>query len=202
MLDKDKRPHANLMMDNPANKNVGKKSLPVFICLLALLFFSVDLITELGVADGVLYVSVVLLSMSLPQRRYIIIFAGMSSLLTVLGFFLSPPGGELWKVIANRLLSLYAIWVTAILSLQRKKAEGEREKVIDDLREANSKIKILSGLLPICASCKKIRDDKGYWNRIETYIHDHSEAEFSHGICPDCAKKLYPEYYKEKEKTG
>ncbi|OGW23939.1 MAG: hypothetical protein A2X55_07420 [Nitrospirae bacterium GWB2_47_37] len=202
MLDKDKRPHANLMMDNPANENVGKKSLPVFICLLALLFFSVDLITELGVADGVLYVSVVLLSMSLPQRRYIIIFAGMSSLLTVLGFFLSPPGGELWKVIANRLLSLYAIWVTAILSLQRKKAEGEREKVIDDLREANSKIKILSGLLPICASCKKIRDDKGYWNRIETYIHDHSEAEFSHGICPDCAKKLYPEYYKEKEKTG
>ena len=202
MLDKDKRPHANLMMDNPANENEGKKSLPVFICLLALLFFSVDLITELGVADGVLYVSVVLLSMSLPQRRYIIIFAGMSSLLTVLGFFLSPPGGELWKVIANRLLSLYAIWVTAILSLQRKKAEGEREKVIDDLREANSKIKILSGLLPICASCKKIRDDKGYWNRIETYIHDHSEAEFSHGICPDCAKKLYPEYYKEKEKTG
>jgi ligand-binding sensor domain-containing protein len=55
-------------------------------------------------------------------------------------------------------------------------------------------VKVLSGLLPVCASCKKIRDDKGYWNQIETYIAEHSEADFSHGICPDCMKKLYPEY--------
>ncbi len=61
------------------------------------------------------------------------------------------------------------------------------------LKEAQEKIKILSGLLPICASCKKIRDDKGYWNQIEVYISDRSEAEFSHGICPECVKKLYPE---------
>jgi len=61
-------------------------------------------------------------------------------------------------------------------------------------------VKILKGFLPICASCKKIRDDKGYWSQIESYIQDHSEAEFSHGICPDCAKKLYPELdlYKDK----
>ena len=58
-------------------------------------------------------------------------------------------------------------------------------------------MKKLSGLLPICASCKKIRDDKGYWNQIESYIHDHSEAEFSHGICPDCFKRLYPDLYEE-----
>lgn len=64
-----------------------------------------------------------------------------------------------------------------------------------ELQEALTKIKTLSGLLPICASCKKIRDDKGYWNRIETYISDHSEAEFSHSICPECTKKLYPELY-------
>ena len=64
-----------------------------------------------------------------------------------------------------------------------------------ELQEALAKIKTLSGLLPICASCKKIRDDKGYWNRIETYISDHSEAEFSHSICPECTKKLYPELY-------
>lgn len=59
---------------------------------------------------------------------------------------------------------------------------------------AQSMIKILNGLLPICASCKKIRDDEGSWNQIESYIRDHSEAEFSHGICPDCAKRLYPEF--------
>ena len=72
----------------------------------------------------------------------------------------------------------------------------------DKLKEALSKIKKLSGLLPICASCKKIRDDKGYWNRIETYLHNHSEAEFSHGLCPDCMEKMYGEqrWYKERKK--
>ena len=64
---------------------------------------------------------------------------------------------------------------------------------IETLEGALSKVKLLSGFLPICASCKNIRDDKGYWNQIESYIRDHSEAEFSHGICPECAKKLYPE---------
>lgn len=70
------------------------------------------------------------------------------------------------------------------------------------LEKAIEKIKKLSGLLPICASCKKIRDDKGYWKQIESYISDHSEAEFSHGICPECADKLYgdQEWYKKKQK--
>jgi FixJ family two-component response regulator len=81
--------------------------------------------------------------------------------------------------------------------VQRKKAEEEREKVIRELQQALTEVKTLSGLLPICASCKKIRDDKGYWNQIEVYIREHSRAEFSHGLCPDCARKLYPEYFKE-----
>jgi hypothetical protein len=54
-------------------------------------------------------------------------------------------------------------------------------------------------LLPICASCKKIRDDNGYWTQIEGYVRDHSEAEFSHGLCPECAEKLYPEYVSKTE---
>lgn len=77
---------------------------------------------------------------------------------------------------------------------ERESAEKEKESTIGKLQEALSKVKQLSGLLPICAACKKIRDDKGYWNQIEAYIHRHSEAEFSHGICPECAKKLYPEF--------
>lgn len=74
----------------------------------------------------------------------------------------------------------------------QKLARDERERLIAELQEALDKVKVLSGFLPICASCKRIRDDKGYWNQIESYIRDHSEAEFSHGICPDCAEKLYP----------
>ena len=81
---------------------------------------------------------------------------------------------------------------------QRKKYEKEREALIDHLKRSLAKVRKLSGLLPICASCKKIRDDKGYWNQIEAYIRDHSEAEFSHGICPECSRRLYPEYHRAK----
>jgi len=80
---------------------------------------------------------------------------------------------------------------------ERKHLEKEREQLIVKLQEALSQVKQLSGLLPICSSCKKIRDDKGYWNQIETYISEHSEALFSHGLCPDCGKKLYPQYFDE-----
>ena len=75
----------------------------------------------------------------------------------------------------------------------RRMAELEREELISRLQRALAEVKALSGLLPICSSCKKIRDDQGYWQQIEVYIRDHSEADFSHGICPDCKKKLYPE---------
>jgi sensor domain CHASE-containing protein len=76
----------------------------------------------------------------------------------------------------------------------RKKAEGERELLVRELQKALSEVKQLSGLLPICSHCKKIRDDKGYWNQLEQYIHDHSEAKFSHSICQDCAKQHYPDF--------
>ena len=77
---------------------------------------------------------------------------------------------------------------------ERKKAEKERDRLIRELKQSLSRVKELSGLLPICASCKKIRDDKGYWQQIEAYISRHSNAEFSHSICPDCMKKLYPDF--------
>ena len=74
----------------------------------------------------------------------------------------------------------------------RQQAETERERLIAELESALVQVKRLSGLLPICASCKRIRDDHGYWQQIEAYLHDHSEAEFSHSICPECKEKLYP----------
>jgi AmiR/NasT family two-component response regulator len=73
----------------------------------------------------------------------------------------------------------------------------ELRRLNAELQAALAKVKVLSGLLPICASCKKIRDDQGYWHQVEVYIRDHSEVEFSHGLCPSCARKLYPEFYKD-----
>jgi CheY-like chemotaxis protein len=75
-----------------------------------------------------------------------------------------------------------------VLKLQEKLNEKIRQ-----LEEAISQVKTLSGIVPICASCKKIRDDEGYWNQVEAYITAHSSAIFSHGICPDCVKVLYPD---------
>jgi hypothetical protein len=67
------------------------------------------------------------------------------------------------------------------------------QATVNELQETLSTVRTLSGLLPICSACKKIRDDRGYWTQIETYIHEHAEVAFSHGICPDCARKLYPD---------
>jgi hypothetical protein len=77
---------------------------------------------------------------------------------------------------------------------ERKHAEEERERLILELKDALSKIRTLSGLLPICSACKKIRNDKGYWEQLEIYIRDRSDADFSHGICPECLKQLYPRF--------
>jgi len=84
-----------------------------------------------------------------------------------------------------------------LYAIERKKMEVEKERLVYELKEALAKVKTLTGFLPICCSCKKIRDDKGYWQQIEAYISKHSDAEFSHGLCDDCARRLYPEHFKE-----
>jgi len=84
---------------------------------------------------------------------------------------------------------------------EQKNIETERENLIDELQHALQKVKTLSGLLPICAHCKKIRDDHGYWTHVEEYLREHSSAEFSHGLCPHCVEELYPGYYKAKNAT-
>jgi sigma-B regulation protein RsbU (phosphoserine phosphatase) len=75
--------------------------------------------------------------------------------------------------------------------IEMQSALGDKVK---ELQKALDEVKTLRGIVPICASCKKIRDDKGYWQQVERYVADHSEAQFTHGTCPDCLKRLYPEY--------
>jgi CheY-like chemotaxis protein len=78
-------------------------------------------------------------------------------------------------------------------AVERQQAIVEKEALVAGLKDALAKVRKLSGLLPICASCKKIRDDKGYWRQVEVYIKDHTDAEFTHGYCPECAAKLWKE---------
>ncbi len=104
-------------------------------------------------------------------------------------FGISNVVGHLFKLLAN--IFLFRALLTVGLREPYDLIFLELKQRESDLEERITQIKTLSGLLPICSSCKKIRDDQGYWHMVEAYIGDHSEAEFTHGICPDCVKKLY-----------
>jgi hypothetical protein len=102
--------------------------------------------------------------------------------------------GSLFSIAAG-LLTLSLETAESVLQKEVEKRTAELQKRNGDLEQAIRQIKVLQGFLPICASCKKIRDDEGYWQELETYVEKHSEAEFSHGLCQGCIKKLYPGYH-------
>lgn len=103
----------------------------------------------------------------------------------IFGYPVFGDGGKVTKI------AVFARDITA-----RKEDEKQREGLIAELQDSMAKVKMLSGMLPICSSCKKIRNDEGYWQQVEVYIKDHSEAEFTHGLCPECAERLYPGIFK------
>ena len=102
--------------------------------------------------------------------------------------------GRKYFINSDRMQMLDLLFSTYQNNLQQKR---ELERTNKELKDALDTINILHGILPICANCKKIRDDKGAWSQIEAYIGKHSDVQFSHGICPECAKKLYPEFVKD-----
>jgi hypothetical protein len=120
---------------------------------------------------------------------------GIRSILSIVGpdqkgLFIFSPSSMIGFLDAFIMPICVAI---GLLSMLGRRTQIEREKTIGDLEVALAQVKTLSGLLPICASCKRIRDEKGYWHEVEHYVRDHSEADFSHGICPKCLSKLYPD---------
>jgi len=126
------------------------------------------------------------------------VFAELAFTFYISVYGLSNLVGHIFKIISFYLIYKAIIETGLVrpynlLFRNLKKNEEELRAQRDNLQQALDEIKTLKGILPICANCKKIRDDEGYWNQIEGYIRKHSQAEFSHGICPDCAKKLYPE---------
>jgi len=104
-----------------------------------------------------------------------------------------------WMIFIHAFLWLLGISGISYAAFRLNVAEQAREALIVDLKQSLADVKQLQGILPICSSCKKIRDDKGYWHQVEVYISEHTEADFSHGLCEECAHKLYPEIYKDRE---
>ena len=105
------------------------------------------------------------------------------------GYLLKPPAPPDLK----RVIAIAIARFDDMMALRRLNAKLDgRNKALED---ALAKINVLSGLLPICANCKKIRDDDGYWHQVEVYMEEHSDARFTHGLCPDCKQTLYPQLF-------
>lgn len=113
---------------------------------------------------------------------------------------LGVEGYTLKPINLNQLLAVLERCANTIVSKRELENHRlEQEKLIQELKAAMEKVKTLSGFIPICSGCKKIRNDKGFWEQVEAYIGRHSEAQFSHGLCPDCLKRIYPDYNPEKD---
>jgi AmiR/NasT family two-component response regulator len=124
----------------------------------------------------------------------------LASTVGVGAYLVKPPNaGEMERAITIALARFGDMLELRRLNAELQTRYQEKEELVAELQTALAKVKLLSGLLPICASCKKIRDDQGYWTQIEVYIRRHSEAEFSHGLCPNCAKRLYPDFFDDNE---
>lgn len=154
----------------------------------------VDYLTGFAVSLSVFYLIPISMVVWHVGRAAGIVVAGLSAiawLLVDLFSDMSLPTTFLpcWQAVMRLVFFLIVIF----LLNGRQRAEQEREKLIAELQEALANVKTLRGLLPICSSCKKVRDDRGYWNQIESFVRERSEAAFSHSICPECEKKLYPE---------
>jgi uncharacterized membrane protein YccC len=147
--------------------------------------FIFDLYTPLGVACAILYILAVLIASFLQPVWAMPGIVLICSILTIIDIFFSPQPlvVPFWKVLTNRGLALFAMWTIAILLYHRNVLLARRE-------EALARIRLLEGLLPICAECKKIRDRADTWHRLETYLSAHSSLTFTHGICPECEKQV------------
>jgi hypothetical protein len=170
----------------------------VMLCLVGLS----DYATGYEYAFSLFYLLPIIFVSWFESKKVGILFSLISSLIIFVadyfaGRSIMPTFVEIWNFAIH--LGFFVIFSLLIASLKNEIDEHRMLNVA--LKDSLNEIKLLSGMLPICASCKKIRDDNGYWKQIETYISEHSEAQFSHSICPDCMEKLYPEIYRKMAKN-
>ena len=165
------------MVQSPVTRHLLRYNawLPLAIGVFIAAIFLADVLTPMGVIVSMLYAIPIYLTRFLRPLRVVLASALLCTALTVIAWQASPPGGIPWMVMVNRLLAVGLIWGTAYLTAQ---------------------IKILYGYIRVCSACKKIEDGGGRWVAWESYISRHSEADFTHGMCEECGRTLYPEAFK------
>ncbi|MDA8078257.1 MAG: hypothetical protein M0Z79_04895 [Nitrospiraceae bacterium] len=162
-----------------------------------------DYVTGSDIGLSVFYLIPIILVVWLAGRTSGLFMAALALItMSVTDYASGKVFSSLFVEIWNGLVHL-AFFVVIIILVSKLKADlEERSRLIGELQDAMAEVKTLSGLLPICAWCKNIRDDDGYWNKVESYIAKHTEAEFTHGICPECARKVYPELFDKDAKRS
>jgi hypothetical protein len=155
---------------------------------------ALDANTPRGLATWLLQIAVVWTALPWTSRNQIIGIAGWCSFCIVLGFLLSARSCLPISIAgANIFLGVVAILLLVNVNLEQRAEQAARRKAEVALEASRAEVRVLSGLLPICASCKRIRNDAGQWEQMEVYISQHSEAGFTHGVCPACITKMFPE---------
>ena len=173
------------------NRSLRNPQLMVWACslLIIVVTFYVDIHIPLGVACAIPYILAVLIGSFLYPTWAMPVIVLACSILTIVGIFYSPEPlvVPIWKVFTNRGLALFAMWIIAALLYHRNALIARREETL-------ARIQLLEGLLPICAECKKIRDQMDTWHQLETYLTANSNMTFTHGICPECEKQAIAKF--------
>jgi hypothetical protein len=151
-----------------------------------------DTVTPPGLAVWLLQVVLIWIATLWADREQLLAIAAISATFIVLGFWWSPRTGPvMWVDQCNVFISLGTVSALTLTCLRQRATEDAHRKAKQEFAEAQETVHILHGLLPICAWCKKIRNEAGSWEHCENYIHDHSHVEFTHGICQECAARVH-----------
>jgi hypothetical protein len=173
---------------HPANRMVWRAVLTVVAATAVLVL---DAVTPLGLAVWLLQVVLVWIATLWAGRLEMLVLAAICGTFILLGFWLTPKTVPVsWVDRCNVFLSLGTVFALTHSCLRQRATEDARRKAEDEAARAQETVRILRGLLSICAWCKKIRNDSGDWEQLEFYISSHSHAKFTHGICPECAGSL------------
>ncbi len=185
---------------NYVDKDSHEWKITVVACaiILNLIVGYIDYATGYDIGISVFYLAPIGIVVWVVMKRWIGIYMSLATSVTLtLSNLLAGKEIKSYAVEVWNLLVHFAFFsISALLIYEVKAGMQKRDQLIKDLQQAMNEVKTLSGLLPMCSSCKKVRDDKGYWNQVDAYIRDHSDAEISHGLCPECSEKLYPGFVK------
>jgi hypothetical protein len=169
-----------------------QKLIAVVCVVLALSVLALDAYAPLGIAAGVLYGAIILLSLWMPSVNPFVL-AAITGALTLLEMLKLHAVAPMWVVATNRALSIAVQLAAAFAVWAQRSHERDRHLLLQRLEQELEQVRRLEGLLRICAWCKRVRNGSGHWQPVEVYVRDHSDADFSHGACPDCSERVLRE---------